>query len=491
MAIEFQFYPSSNRVPGVYVEMDASEANTGVALQRSLLLGQKTDGGTAEPNKAFIATSKAQAQTMCGMGSMLASMAERYLRADQFGALYLLPLDDPPAGAPATGAVTIEGTAAANGTLNLYIAGQRVQCGVGLGDTPDLVAANLAAAIAFTPTVPVIAEADGETIDLTARHAGEAGNDIKLQMNYRGQLGGEADIPGLTVTITPMSGGTASPPLAEALANLSAAPFDFIGMPYSDSASLDAMRDFLSDADGRWSWEQMIYGGAFSARRGTLGEVTEFSLTRNDQHTAIMPFAPSCPDPVWTWVAEIMARCAASIRVDPGLPLQYIATTLLPPDIADQWDLGERNTLLYSGLSTTRVDQAGTVILERMATTYQRNAAGATDNSYLDVETLYGLMFVARDLANYLLTRYARKKLVGDTTPILYGSNCVNARMIKASTIMEYRALEAAGYVQDAATFARTVVVENAGNGLIKILAPVMLVNQLRQIAILLRFSKP
>jgi phage tail sheath gpL-like len=196
------------------------------------------------------------------------------------------------------------------------------------------------------------------------------------------------------------------------------------------------------------------------------------------------------PDPVWIVVAEITASCAASLRVDPGLPLQYINTTLQAPPIAQRWTLGERNTLLYDGMSTTRVGDDGTVIIERMTTTYQKNAAGAVDDSYLDVETMFGLMFVARDLSNYLLTRYARKKLVSDTTMILAGSNCVNAPMIRASTISEYRALEAAGYVQNSAIFARSLVVENAGNGLVKILAPVDLVNQLRQIAILLQFRK-
>ena len=62
--------------------------------------------------------------------------------------------------------------------------------------------------------------------------------------------------------------------------------------------------------------------------------------------------------------------------------------------------------------------------------------------------------------------------------------------MIRASTIAEYRALETAGYVQNSATFAKNIVVEDAGRGLVKILAPVDLVNQLRQIAILLQFRK-
>jgi phage tail sheath gpL-like len=264
---------------------------------------------------------------------------------------------------------------------------------------------------------------------------------------------------------------------------------DFVCCPYNDTASLDLLKDFFADDVGRWSWEQMIYGGAFTAFRGTLGQCTAFGTARNDQHMSCIGFDDS-PDPVWSWASQIGALCAASLRVDPGLPLQYITTYLKAPPVASRFSIGERNTLLYDGISTFRVNDAGQVIIERMCTTYQKNAAGATDNSYLDVETMYGLMFVSRDLANYLLTRYARKKLVTDTTTITAGSNCVNSTMIKASVIAEYRALEAAGYVQNSATFARNIIVEDAGNGLVKILAPVDLVNQLRQIAILLQFRK-
>jgi phage tail sheath gpL-like len=264
---------------------------------------------------------------------------------------------------------------------------------------------------------------------------------------------------------------------------------DFICLPYTDTASLDLMKNFLADDVGRWSWEEMIYGGCFTAFRGTLGECTTFGLARNDQHMSVTAFNGS-PDPAWIWAAEMTAASASSLRVDPGLPLQYINTTLQAPPIEDRWSLGERNTLLYDGLSTTRVGDDGTVIVERMRTSYLKNAAGADDNSYLDVETMYGLMYVARQMSNYLLTKYARKKLVSDTTPVLYGSNCVSAPLIKASVIVDYRALEQQGYVQNSQTFARNVIVENAGDGLVKILAPVDLVNQLRQIAILLQFRK-
>ena len=86
---------------------------------------------------------------------------------------------------------------------------------------------------------------------------------------------------------------------------------------------------------------------------------------------SVMAFNGS-PDPVWIWAAEVTAASAASLRVDPGLPLQYINTTLNAPPMSARWTLGERNTLLYDGMSTTRVGDDGTVIIERMATTYRR-----------------------------------------------------------------------------------------------------------------------
>jgi phage tail sheath gpL-like len=487
--VEFTFYPTSNRVPGVFVEMDPSQANSGVALQRSLVIGQILATGTATPAFPVEVQSIAQVLQLCGQGSMLAQMAQDYLANDTFADLWLLPLQDNAAGVAATGSMTVVGPATGTGTLNLYIAGQLVQVGVASGDTAAVIATNIVAAIAAKPTLPVSAVAATATVTLTCHWKGLTGNDIDLRANYLGALGGESYPPGVSVTFVAMSGGTANPLLPTALANLSDQTYDWIVTPYNDTASLDAMKTFFADDTGRWSWEEMLYGGGFSAVRGTLGVLSTFGEARNDQHMSIIGFNDS-PDPVWTWAASIGAHCAASLRVDPGLPLQYIGTQLKAPPVPSRFDIAERNTLLYDGISTFRVADDGTVTMERMCTTYQKNAAGAADNSYLDVETMYGLMFVARDLTNFLLTRYARKKLVSDTTQILAGANTVNSTMIKASVVNEYRQLEVAGAVQNSATFAQNIIVENAGNGLVKILAPVDLVNQLRQIAILLQFRK-
>lgn len=489
MAINFTYYDVNNRVPGVYVEMDPSQANSATQLQNSLLIGQISTAGTAQSNVPVLVESKTQVLQLCGQGSMLANMAQRYLATDQYGPLYLLPVEDDSAGVVSTGTITVTGPATAAGTINCYIGGIRTQCAVSNGDTATAIATNLTAAINANLDLGVKAVAAAAVITLTSGFKGDAASGIDVRFDYYGTLGGEYGVQGVTFAVAPMSGGSGNPGIDTALANLSDTSFDFVCCPYTDTTSLDAMEAFFSDQAGRWSWEQMIYGGGFSAYSGTLGACTTFGTARNDQHMSVMAYHDS-PDPPWIWAAETMALAAASLRVDPGLPLQYITSTLKAPPVPSRWDIGERNTLLYDGMSTYRVNDAGQVIIERMCTTYQKNAAGAVDNSYLDVETMYGLMFVSRDLTNFLLTRYMRKKLVSDQTPIAPGSNCVNSLMIKASVIQEYRVLQLNGYVQNADTFAQNIIVENAGNGLVKILAPVDLVNQLRQIAILLQFRK-
>ncbi len=99
-------------------------------------------------------------------------------------------------------------------------------------------------------------------------HKGLLGNDINMQQNYLGNAGGEFPVSGVTLVFVPMAAGTTNPSLTNGLANLASHPFDFIGMPYTDTTSLNAMQTFLADDVGRWSWQEMIYGGAFSCIPG-------------------------------------------------------------------------------------------------------------------------------------------------------------------------------------------------------------------------------
>src|SRR5690348_11097952 len=384
-AVPFSNIPSNLRVPLFYAEVDNSQANTGQQTQRALLIGQMQASGTAAANTPIICSSASEAATLAGQGSMLAAMVAAYRASDAFGELWLLPLADAVGAVAATGKIAFTAAPTANGVLSLYIAGQLVAVPLTSGEQTSAVATAVAAAINANTSLPVTAIVNGTTItevDITAVNAGLAGNDIDIRLNYRGAVNGEAVPTGLTYTITAMSTGATNPSLTTALANLGDQPFDFIVCPYNDTASMDAIKALLDDQSGRWSWQSQVYGHAFYANRGTLSAQTTFGTARNNQHETVLGFNDS-PSPNWVWAADLAGTAAVALRADPGRPLQTLAmSTALPPPLQSQFTLSERNTLLFDGISTFTVGQDGTIRLENVITTYQKNAFGNADDSY-------------------------------------------------------------------------------------------------------------
>ena len=223
-----------------------------------------------------------------------------------------------------------------------------------------------------------------------------------------------------------MTGGAGAPDFVDALSNLQDKTFDFIINPYDDTASLDAMKSFLNDASGRWAWDKQLYGHAFGATSGTYAELGTKGEARNNQHETLLGVYRS-PTPRYIWSAALTGAIAPSLRNDPGRPLQSLPVYgVLAPDLQDRFELTERNNLLYSGISTYTVADDGTVNVENIITTYQKNSYGDEDDSYLQVETLFSLMFVTR------LSRPTSSKLTRSPNTRLWCLT-VTPRMLKRS----------------------------------------------------------
>ncbi|MEX3691884.1 phage tail sheath subtilisin-like domain-containing protein [Paraburkholderia sp. BR14263] len=492
--ISFPNIPQNLRVPLFYADIDPSNANIGQQTQRALIIGQMLATGTGTANVPQISQGVADAKKVGGQGSMLALMTATYRTRDPYGEVWYLPLSDDAQAVAASGSIAFADQATATGVLSLYIAQQLVSLVVTSTMTPSQIATALCAQIGALADLPVTASVDAATVgkvDLTAKNKGLAGNEIDLRLNYRGTANGEETPAGLSVTITAMSGGLVNPSLPEALANLGDQEFDFVAMPYTDATSLDAMKSFLSTQTGRWSWLEQLYGGAYAAYRGTLGTLTTFGVTRNDEHMSIMGFNDS-PSPAWIWAADLTAAVAVSARADPAQPLQTVTLgTVAPPPRTSRFPLTDRNTLLYDGISTFAVADDGTVSIENLITTYQKNSFGAADDSYLEVETLNTLTYVLRRLKSVVTTKYARKKLAADGTRVVPGTNVVTPSMIRAELVAEYQKMEEDGYVQGSAVFAKGLVVQqNSQNpNRVDVLYPAILIDQLRVLALLMQFS--
>jgi phage tail sheath gpL-like len=490
VSIPFSNIPSNLRLPLFYAEVNNSKANTGQVTSRALIIGQMLSTGAAVANTPIISAGPLDAITQGGAGSMLADMVAAYRAADPFGELWLLPVADNGAGSVATGTLTVTAVPTANGTLNLYIGGVLVQTAITTAlSTVTLVAAAIVAACAATPNLPVTAANSAGVITFTSNHKGLTANDIDIQVNYRGTSGGEFTPAGLTFTIVAMSGGTANPVLTTALGNLTKR-FDFIISPYTDSTSLAAITAYLNDVTGTWSWDQQIYGHAWCALRGTFGSLVTAGNAMNDQHTSILGFYQS-PTTEWKIAADFAATAAVSLRTDPATPLHTLAlSTMLPPKSMYRFPPTERNTLLFDGISTFTVNDAGTVMLEGTITTYQTNKFGQADNSYLQINTMYNLASILTQLNIAVSSNFARFKLAADGTKFADGSNIVTPSTIKAFLIAQYQEMEYNGQVQDSAAFiAGLIVQQNSTNpNRVDVLWDGILIDQLDIFALLAQF---
>jgi len=499
MSLPFTRLPAGGqiRTPLFYAEVNNSLANSAVQPQRTLIIGQMfTAGGkagTATPGKPVICGGAAQAAQLAGPGSMLHLMASDYFAGDAFTEVHLLPLADDPAAVVAAGSFAFTHVATANGTLSLYIGGVRIQLPVLTTQTAAQLATALATAVNATPNLPVSAAVDGVNnfqVDFTALNLGPAGNDIDLRVNYGGTRAGEATPAGLTFTIVAMTAGATAPSLATPLANLGDKAYDFIVLPYTDSISLTALKSFLDDVTGRWSWDVQVYGHWFAAYKGTYGALTTFGSGLNDQHGTVMGIYDT-PTPAWRWAAMYAAAVAPSLRNFAPQPLQTLTIPgALAPPLSSRFPLSERNALLFNGISTYTVDDDGTVRVERAITSYQTNAFGQPDNSYLPVERMFQLMLVLRFLKTRITSKYGRMALADDGTRFAAGSPIVTPSILRADQIAAYAELEFAGQVQDTDAFAEGLLVQRNAqdSNRIDVLWDGILTDQLNIFALLAMF---
>ncbi|NHN83666.1 phage tail protein [Acetobacter musti] len=485
-------YSDTNRVPGFYFSLDNSKANTATVARRVLIMGQMlTGGGVGTAGVATISAGYSDAVAKYGAGSQCALMVQAYRAIDTTGELWVLPLADDAAAVAATGGFTISGAATAAGTLSLYIGDALVSVGVSSGDTAAIVVASAVTAINSVSGLPVTATAGtASNVVLTARNKGMAGNDMLLGISLLGTSGGQSIPAGLTVIANAFSGGTTNPTtIAEVLDNQGERIYDLVLHPYSDTGSLTALKEWLSTSTGRWAPMVQLYGHAITAYRGAFGQATAFGAALNDEHATIMPISDSPSSPL-IWAAQIGAQTAISMRTNPALPVTGLALTVMPPTDAGRFILTERNSLLWDGLSTFTVDDSGTVNIERLVTTYQTNAEGLPDNSYLDIETMLTAQVCMQDMRTWLGSQFAGFILVADGTKISAGIKATTAALIGKSCASRYRYQCQQLWCQNADVFSSGLVAVNSGNGVVKLLMPYDFANQLRVIAGDVQFTK-
>lgn len=489
MAISFNQIPSGIRVPLFYAEFDNSMANTAVTNLKTLIVGQMTSGA-ATVGKPVLVTGVSQGHELFGRGSQLARINDAYRANDDYGEVWAIPVADPEGGTAASCSVTVSGEATASGSVFLYVGATRVAANVAIGDTAASIATALAAAVNAKPDLPVTAQASSGTVVLNAKNAGTQGNDIRVAVNRAGYAAGEVLPEGISATVSAMAGGAGVPDLEAVIAAMGDEQYDLIAMPFADANSLNQFSAEMNDVTGRWSPTRQLYGHVFTALRGTVATLQAFGSARNDQHATVVGIESGVASAACEVLGAYVGRAARALNTDPARPLQTLELIgITPAPEGERFSLTEKQTLLTSGIST-EYTQGGYMRIERAITTYQKNASDVLDNSYLDVNTLFTLMYIVRDLKSVITSKYPRHKLADDGTFFGSGQAVVTPSVIRAELLAEYRKLEERALVENFDAFKANLIVErNADDPTrLDVLLPPDLVNQLRIFAALIQF---
>lgn len=491
MTIPFNSIPANWNLPLWWAEVDASRAGTHVVDMPALLVGTRK-AGIAADNAIIAVASVDQANGLWGQGSMIARMVAAFMAGNPAQKLFAAGVPEPAAGVVATGTITVSAAPTASGTLNLYVAGQRVQVAVASTDTVANVASKINAAIAATPELPVTSAAASAVVTLTAKHKGASGNDIVVSDTYRGSSGQEALPTGLALTYVAMAGGTGSPDLTAVLSNMGDQDYKFGALPYTDTASLDLMATEYGFGDtGRWGFLRQLYGAVYVAVRDSYSNLMTAGPTRNDAVISRMAVEPTVQSPVWEVAAAYAAQAAKGFTNDPARPLQTLALAGIVPALRDKrFTKTQRNSLTSVGLAVQTVNPNAQMMIEREATSYQKNVYGIADNAFATLPTLYTLSTLFERQRATITSKFPRHKLANDGTRFGAGSAIVTPKIIKGELIAQYAEDEWLGLVENPRAFAANLIVERDGNNpdRLNVLYPPDLVNQLRIFAVLAQF---
>ena len=498
MSLSFNNIPTTQRTPGIFNEVDSSRALQGLAQNphKALIIGTMLDTGSKTTDTLYAITSEMIADDYFGSGSVLHRMCKKFKQNNENTELYALALGSA-GGVKASGTIQFSialshaagVVSTTDETLFLMINGDEVQQTLTNGWSVTDINSALVATIATNSSLPVTGSTNAASaLNIIAKASGTFGNYINIRFNYyTGQS--SPTCFGDSATITAMAGGTSDPDIDAAWAVIDNEQFQYIIHPYIDDTNLTALETEMAN---RFKPLNAKAGIAFGAVRAVLTSCTAIGNSRNSPH-CVMIGANDSPNAPEEWAAAWGAQAAFNLNNDPARPLHFLQLdNILAPPTENRFTREERNVLLYDGIATWLCNSSGNVMIERSITTYQTNALGTPDATYLDVQTLATLeeiryQYRARMENRFLIPRF---KLADDSFPVQPGTNVVTPKTIKSEIIALFTLLRDNGLVENLDEFITNLRVERntTDRNRADVLLSPDLINQFRILASLTQF---
>ncbi len=398
--ISFDAIPSSIRKPGKYFEFNTKLAvrNLPGNPQKVLLVGQRLSTGTVAANDIVDVFNDDQAASYFGAGSIAHLMVRAAILSNPYVSLSVVSVDDAEGGVAATGKIVLTGNATVSGSAAIVIAGKRLDVAINGSDTLEIITNRVATVINDYRESPVTASVSQSTITLTAKHKGEAGNQIGLYV-----VNGNS---GIVLTLTAMSNGQNNPSLAPALAQAFAGGHNIVVCPFDTQEALRELRNHVEAVGSPMEQRDAI---GVAATTATLSVATTVA---NATNSGLITFAwyPGAQRSA----AELAAAYASvmAFEEDPARPLNTLelkSADAVP--VVFRTGRTEQENAMHNGLTPLEVGPGDRVQIVRALSTYIKNAEDVKDVSLLDITTMRTLHYVRKACRERISLRFPREKL--------------------------------------------------------------------------------
>jgi phage tail sheath gpL-like len=477
------------RTPFVAIEIDPTNA-TGGGLQQNLpalLIGSYDNTITSVvANDVVQIFSASEAAAKFGNGSQLHEMAISWFANNSDTPVWAAPVSDAGGATQSTWTLTctIPSGTVQNGTLALYINGTYYGVGITQGMTVAQVATAIASALAGQYGCPVTAAAALGVVTLTSKGKGAWTTGIDVRLNYSPT---DATPTNLAVAVAAGVSGATNPSLTTLIANIVNRRFGFYVLPYTDTTNVGAL---VTELTRRWGAMVQSEGFAITALEDTQGNLATYGQALNSQLLCVIGFQNS-PSANYAWAAAAAGQASASAAIDPARPFNTLPLVgIKAPLLANQWTQAMANALLWDGIATTYVDSGGTVRLQRLITTYQKDVNGTPTPAFLDLNSPLTLSYIRADLRAYIQSKYPRSKLADDGTRFGIGQPIVTPSILKAEIISRARQWEAAGLIDRVDEFGASLIVtrSKSDNTRVDVYMAPSLVSSLQVVGVLIQY---
>jgi phage tail sheath gpL-like len=447
---------TSDKTPRTAVAFDKTSGakQTSDTARLVLLVGQQVAAATVAPNTPTDLYREDDGANYFGAGSIIDVATRAAFLANPFVKLTAVGVAD--AGVKATGTVTFVGNAGVSTIYRLRVAGVEYAVSVTVGDTPTIMATNLAALGNADPSCPVTATSALGVVTLTADNGGTIGNGIQLRGAFDAPVTQVVTVA--TLSGTSLTGGTGSASLVNALASSIGKRYHIVA-PLIDDAIGGATAKASADSEGD---AEHAHGQIFvQVLNAPLSAQTTMATTLNANRGLLCSISGT-----ESWSPAMSAATAAVMSREEVATRPYNGTVvngILPPPVATRWIRTETRALLDNGCTPLVVVPGEQVAIMRAVTTGVKNQAGNYDYSTLDVTKIQGFDFFRDNIILMFNTNYPKARWADSDPDGLLPTDVATPEKVTIDLVDVARDMESLGIVQNVDALKAQFVVQKVG----------------------------